>query len=259
MVSFAGTALAAPAAMTSRYLQEFALVFRAADLKSGQLPARIHLRKGPPVFSSQVTVACLGIPLQPDDLVVYLAESRSCTALGDRTPASFAGEHDPAAPRGLAQERAILELQLESRQLVVMQPRVEVAQPPALCYCPDNEPPVAGIQSGSPQQAVTGAAIAAIQFSATDTDSPTLTHDFFYTLDGGLPQDGLPGGLGEACSAGPGTLSCSVTGSAPLTVGSYLIRFEVQDGFSSDSATAELTVVDGVKPETVFSDGFEDG
>jgi hypothetical protein len=262
LVAVAGTALAAQSAMTSPYLDESALVFRASDLKSGQLPARIHLRNLPPVFSSQVTLACLGLPLQADELVVYLAESKSCMTLRDRTPASFAGEpgkYGPEVTRGLAQERASLEQQLESSPLVVMQPRVQAVQQAALCYCPGNDPPVASVQSGSPQQVSAGAAIAPIWFDATDSDSPTLTHEFFHTLDGGLQQAGLPGGLGEACSAGSGTLSCSVTGSAPLAIGSYLIQIEVHDGSSSASATAELTVVDGVKPETVFSNGFEDG
>lgn len=259
LISIAGTALAGQDAMTSRFLDESALVFRAADLKSGQLPARIHLRNLPPVFSSQVTLACLGLPLQADELVVYLAESKSCMALRDRTPASFAKEHGPEVARGLAQERTRLEQQLESSLLVVMQPQVEVVQTAALCYCPNNDPPVAGVSSGSPQQATAGAAIVPILFDATDSDSPTLTHEFFHTLDGGLQQAGLPGGLGEACSSGSGTLSCSVTGAAPLAIGSYLIRFEVHDDSSSDAATAELTVIDGVKPETVFSSGFEDG
>lgn len=259
LLAVAGTALAAPGAMTSRYLQESALVFRASVLKSGQLPLRVHLRNGPPVFSSQVTVACLGVPLQPDELVVYLAESGSCKALRDRTPATFDRAHGPEAARGLAQERAALELQLESSQLVIMQPQLEIAQPAALCYCPGNEPPVASVQSGSPQQTATGEAIATISFSASDADSPSLTHNFFYTVDGGLEQAGLPGGLVESCSAGSGTLSCNVTGSAPLVSGSYLIRFEAQDSTSSDSAMAELTVIDGEPPETVFSNGFEDG
>jgi hypothetical protein len=140
LLAVAEPALAAHDTMTSPYLDESALVFRAADLKSGQLPARIHLRNLPPVFSSQVTLACLGIPLQPDELVVYMAGSKSCMALRDRTPAAFAGAHGPEVARGLAQERASLEQHLESSPLVVMQPQVQVAQAAALCYCPVNPP-----------------------------------------------------------------------------------------------------------------------
>jgi hypothetical protein len=245
--------------MTSPYLDESALVFRASDLKSGRLPARIHLRNLPPVFSSQVTLACLGVPLQADDLVVYLAESKFCLALRDRTPASMTAAHGPEVERGLAQERTSLERKLESSPLVVMQPQAAVAQTAAVCYCPGNEPPVASVQSGSPQQATEGETITAIVFEASDSDSPTLTHEFSYMLDGGSPQAGLPGGLGETCLSGSGTLSCSVTGTAPLVSGSYLIQFEVSDSSSSASATAELTVIDGVLPEIIFSNGFEDG
>lgn len=259
LCSVSGTVFAAKGPMTSPYVVESTLVFRASDLHNGQLPPRIHLRNMAPVFSSQVTLACLGIPLKADELVVYLAESRSCMALRNRTPASLARDHGPEAARGLSQERVFLERQLESSPLVVMQPQEEVPQAAPVCYCPGNSPPIATVQSGSPQQATSGEAISTIVFSATDSDSLILTHEFFHTFDGGLQQSGLPGGLGEVCSTGSGTLSCSVDGSAPLTSGSYLIRFEVRDSSSSDSATAELTVVDIVRPEILFLDGFEDG
>ena len=235
--------LAAQGTMTSAFLDESALVFRASDLKSGQLPRRIHLRNMPPLLSSQVALACLGVPLQTVDLVVYLAESKSCMALRYWAPASFAGAHGPQVAGRLVREQASLEQQLESSILVVMQPRVKVAQPAAACSCPLNEPPVASVPSGSPQQALAGVAIASVLFDATDSDSPTLTYEFSHTLDGGLQQAGLPVGLAEACSTGSGTLSCSVTGSAPLANGLYLIRFDVHDGSSSGMALAELTVV----------------
>jgi hypothetical protein len=258
LMSIAGTDLAAQGAMTSPYLDESALVFRASDLKNGRLPARIHLRNLSPVFSSQVTLACLGTPLQANELVVYLAESKFCMALRDRTPASLAGAQGPEVARGLAQERTSLERALESSPLVVLQPQVAVAQTGPVCYCPGN-PPVASVQSGSPQQATVGEAIATIVFEASDSDSSALTYEFFHTLDGGVQQAGLPGGLGETCSVGSGMLSCSVTGTAPLVSGSYLIQFDVSDGSGSASATAELTVIDDVLPETIFSNGFEDG
>jgi hypothetical protein len=259
LISVTGTAIAAQGPTTSPYVDESTLVFRASDLKNGQLPPRIHLRNLPPVFRSELTLACLGVPLQADELVVYLAETKFCMALRDRTPASLTRKHGPETARGLSQERASLEQQLESSLLVVLQPQVEVAQTASVCYCPGNNPPVANVQSGSPQQATAGEAIVAIVFKGTDSDSQTLTHEFFHTYDGGLQQPGLPGGLGEACSAGAGTLSCSVVGTAPLTVGSYLIRFIVRDASSSDTATAELTVVDVVPPEIIYQDGFEDG
>jgi hypothetical protein len=257
---FASTsAFAAGNALTSRFLDEPALVFRAVDLKKAQLPARVHLRNLPPVFQSQLTLACLGVPLQPDDLVIYLAESGTCTTLTERTVASPDANQGPEAAMELKKERDLLVRRLQTSSVVVMQPQPAAAQAAALCYCPGYKPPVANLQSGSPQQAPAGSVIAAIQFNATDADSATLTHEFFHSLDGGIQTAGLPVGLGQACSAGSGTLSCSVSGTAPLTTGTYLIRFEARDSSSADSATATLTVIDVVRPETVFSNGFEDG
>jgi len=261
LVGAATSALAAGNTMSSRYLDEPAVVFSVADLKAARLPLRIHLRNVAPVFGGQLSLACLGVPLQPHELAVYLVESRVCMPLSNLTVSSLDAEHGPEATRGLARERIRIERELESSAFVILQPETEVAATAALCYCPGpgNNPPVAIVQSGSPQQATAGEAITTILFSASDSDSATLTHDFSYSLDGGQQTAGLPGGLSKACSAGSGTLSCSVSGTAPLTTGTYVIRFEVWDGSSAGSATAELTVVDGVRPETVFSDGFEDG
>jgi len=253
--------MAAGATISSRYLDEPAVVFSAADLKKAQLPSRIHLRNIAPVFGSQLSLACLGVPLQPSEVAVYLAESGRCMALSDMTVSSLDAEHGPEAARGIAQERARIERQLQSSDFVVLQPETDITETAAFCYCPGpgNSPPVAIVQSGSPQQATAGAAITDIRFNATDADSATLTHSFFHSLDGGPETAGLPEGLDQSCSAGSGTLSCTVSGAAPLTNGIHLIRFEVRDSSSADSATAQLTVVGGVQPETLFSDGFEDG
>lgn len=259
----AANALAAGNTMSSRYLDEPAVVFSAADLKKARLPSRIHLRNVAPVFGSQLSLACLGVPLQPHDLAVYLAESRRCMALSDMTVSSLDTEHGPEAARGLAQELVRLERQLQSSNFVVLQPEIPVTEAASLCYCPGpgpgNSPPEARVQSGSPQQATAGTAITDIRFYATDNDSATLTHRFFYSLDGGPQTSGLPEGLAQSCYASSKTLSCTVSGTAPMTNGVYLIRIEVRDGSSADSATAQLTVVGGVPPGTLFSNGFEDG
>ena len=255
------SAMAGGTTMSSRYLDEPAIVFRAASLRKAQLPSRIHVRTMAPVFGSQLSLACLGVPLQPHELAVYLAESRRCMALSDITVSSLDAKHGPEAARGLAQDRVRIERQLQSSNFVVLQPETGISEPAALCYCPNpgNSPPVASVLSGSPQQATAGAVITDIRFNATDTDSATLTHRFFCSLDGGPETPGLPEGLAQSCTAGSKTLSCTVSGTAPLTNGVYLIRFEARDGSSADSATAQLTVVGGVQPETLFSDGFEGG
>jgi len=231
----------------SRYLDQSALVFKAEDVQNSRIPARIHVHGAPLVFGSQVSLACLGIHLRRDALVVYLPESKSCIPFG---------QLDPGNIGGIERERSALVQALEESAVVVMKPQATVEGVAGLCSCPDNRPPVVTVKSGSPQEAIAGAAVIPIEFTASDGDSEVLTEFFSFTLNGSSKQLGLPSGLVDNCIPGTGTLSCTVSGSAPVTVGIYLILLEVSDGFSLGSATATLTVT-AAPSEQIFIDGFE--
>jgi hypothetical protein len=166
-------------------------------------------------------------------------------------------ELNPGRLNTVERDRSNIERALDGNVFVVLksQPRIEGGA--GLCDCPGNRPPIVTVKSGSPQEAMAGAAVTSIEYSASDADSEILTEYFSFTLNGSSSQLGLPSGLAENCVAGTGTLVCTVSGTAPPTPGTYLIELEVSDGFSLGSATATLTVTPP-PTEQIFADGFED-
>jgi len=235
-------------AVFSRYLDQSVLVFRAEDVEHRRIPARIHVHGAPLVFGSQVNLACLATNFRRDRLIVFLPESRSCIPFS---------ELDPGRLNTIERDRSSIERGLDGNTFVVLksQPRIEGGA--GLCDCPGNRPPGVIVESGSPQEAEAGAAVTSIEFSASDVDSEVLSETFSFTLNGSNSQLGLPSGLVENCVPGTGTMACTVSGTAPLIPGTYLIELEVFDGFSLGSATATLTVTPP-PAEQIFADGFED-
>lgn len=235
-------------AVFSRYLDQPVLVLRAEDVQNRIIPERIHVHGSPLVFGSQVNLACLATNLRRDRLIVYLPESRSCIPYS---------ELDPGRLNTIERDRSSIERALDGNAFVVLKPQPRTEGVAGLCDCPGNTPPVVIVDSGSPQEAMAGAAVTSIEFSASDADSEVLMESFSFTLNGGNSQSGLPGGLVENCVAGTGTLACTVRGTAPMVPGTYLIDLEVSDGFDSGSATATLTVTPA-PTEQIFADGFEE-
>jgi len=229
----------------SRNLDTPILVFKAEDIQNHRIPARVHMHGAPLVFGSQISLACLGVNLRRDELIVYLPESQSCIPFA---------ELDPGSIRSIERDRPALLKALDESAVVVMKPQAQPEGGAGLCGCPGNRPPVVSVKSGSSQEAISGAAITSIEFTASDVDSEVLTEFFSFTLNGSSKQLGLPAGLLDNCVAGTGTLSCTISGTAPIPTGSYLIQLEVSDGFSLGSATATLSVI----AEQIFADGFED-
>jgi len=249
--------------ISSRYLDQTALVFMAEDVKSRKLPIRIHVHNVPVIFGSQISLACLGVNARAGELIAFLPKSQSCILLTELS-ASRNSDLDPNSYRGFARDRAKLKQRLEESQFVIMQPQVIADGAAAVCYCPPPPPPpgnatpVVRVISGSPQEVVVSTLVTTIGFSATDKDSPTLQGSFSYTLDGGSSVAGLPAGLARNCVPGTKSLYCSVNGTAPAITGSYLIRLAVWDGEKTGSATASLTVTPDQPLGRIFSDGFED-
>jgi len=117
-----------------------ALLFRAASLRAGELPPRIVVRNAPHVFSSQLNLACLGIPLQPQDLLVYFPESQKCELVHDRSSAGKPGERRLAGLSERSLSWPVIAKELESRSVLVLQPEVQMPAVAGLCICPDLGP-----------------------------------------------------------------------------------------------------------------------
>jgi len=237
-------------------IDQSALVFRASSLKNGELPARIVTRDGAHVFASQLTLACLGRALQPQDLVVYFTQSRKCESMPGPSSAREQAGWQSAGVATLSGARAPVEEALLAQPVVVLQPQAQAPVVAGLCVCRGDAAPVVTVEAGSGQTALVGGTIQTIEFAATDVDSPTLSYEFSWTLDGGTSTDGLPGALAPSCSDGPGTLNCSVDGPTPPQAGIYLIRLLVGDGLNFSHADALVTV--DVPSEIIFHHGFED-
>lgn len=250
---------ASPESVRLRGITETVLAFKAADLRKQNLPERVTVLGAPHVYGSQLNLACLGIPLQPTDVLLYFTQSKKCSVLDPRS-AHRAGEGAQREEvEALTAARPELARMLAESQLVVLQPKLQAPVLAGLCICPTANPPVASVQSGSPQDVLVSQPIQSVVFVATDPDTPSLSHEFSYTLDGGAIQAGLPGALGASCTPGVGTLECTVGGSAPAQDGAYVLRFVASDGSGFALATATLNVfVDLPNELLIFLDGFED-
>ncbi|MEE4174144.1 MAG: proprotein convertase P-domain-containing protein [Xanthomonadales bacterium] len=231
-----------------------AVLIRAEALSERRLPDRIAIPGRGFATGTSAALACMAHHAWRDALVVYLPDTRDCMPL--RGLLALA-PHDQTLPRAV--RRAQLEQRLAGEDILVF--RAELAEDSAgeslvgypvltqaiaadQCSCPDpgNATPVLAAPTGAPQQVAEGAAISTIGFSATDSDGDTLTPSFSFRKDTGLSTPGLPGGLVANCTGNAGTLSCPVTGTAPATLGEYVIRLSVSDGLASASRTATLTV-----------------
>ena len=118
---------------------------------------------------------------------------------------------------------------------------------------PVNIAPVVNLVSGGSQQSNINTAIVNIVFSATDADSINLTDSFSYEFNGGSSNAGLPSGLVKNCTAGSGTLDCTVSGTAPGAPGAYEIILSVSDEANTSAVSTDLTVSDPTNMAPVVS------
>ena len=234
----------------SYYFREPAVVFNSTSLVNDQLPGIIQSAHFPAVFRNEINLHCISLRGHKDTALVYLPQSQTCLTLDDlrRTQGREKTAGMNRRP-GFETEYLLVKNRLQSDSLGTIQPAPPVG---TVCSCDSNAPPEVGVDTGENQAAGPGDPVL-IEYSATDVDSEVLTDIFTYQFNGGPVQQDLPTGLARNCTVGAGTLSCTVTGSAPLVSGFYAIRLVVTDNLSSGFATAFLTVL----PEVIFLDGFE--
>ncbi len=222
-------------------VEETAIVFKLDDVRAQRLPAVIHERSLPPVFASQVILACIGLPSRAGGLVVYRPSTKRCAPL-ESLPRATRQDAMELAGGSAEAAQASPGQQVTS---VIISPAPKFTAQALSCVCPPppgNQAPVVSLQSGDAQARAPGEAIQPIVFAASDVDSPVLTERFVHRVNGGAALNGLPAGLSASCTPGSGTLDCSVTGTAPATLAQYQIQLFVSDGALEASAAAGLTV-----------------
>ncbi len=133
---FSSTVSVAVETLTSRFFDTTALVFKYSDLNSQQLPFRIHTLNLPPVFSSQLTLRCLGVRPGRDGVLVFLPDSNSCLSLGNLRLSGIPGSAGGSA--GIEQDIPRLLTQLENSKLVVIQPQASAMPVAGVCICPED-------------------------------------------------------------------------------------------------------------------------
>lgn len=121
------------------YLDQVAVVLKAGDVSTRQLPFRSALSDGSFVDTHQALRACRGIARHPDELLVFLPASGSCFVLADQPSAIREPNLSPRGAMGLQREKAELEKALSSEKLVVMEALQLPPETAQVCVCPPGE------------------------------------------------------------------------------------------------------------------------
>jgi len=133
---FASSVSLAVETLNSRFFDATALVFKSADLNSQQLPSRIHILNLPLIFSSQLTLSCLGIRSGRDGVLVFLPGSNSCLSLDKLRVSGIPGNAGGSV--GFEQDLPRLLTQLENSSLVIIQPQASAMPVAGVCICPGD-------------------------------------------------------------------------------------------------------------------------
>ena len=123
------------AALTSKYVDQTVLVYRAAHILTQRLPYRTLLDNALPVHGSDVTLACRGVHLGPDELVAFLPQSQSCIPLTAHSVSSLRQALGYASISGFNKDKPGLEQRLELQPVVVMEPLEATPPPGSVCEC----------------------------------------------------------------------------------------------------------------------------
>ncbi len=128
--------------LSSRYFESSAVVFKFSDLKNRQIPNTIHTLDLPMIFSSQLTLSCLGVRPGRDDLLIFQPDTNTCQSLDSlRISGLPVKGQNKKVNMGIEQERAQLLTKLEGNVLVVIQPQVSAVAIAGVCICPPTDPP----------------------------------------------------------------------------------------------------------------------
>jgi len=128
------------AEQTSKYVDQTVVVFRADDILKHRLPFRTVLRNGSLVHGSQVSLACLGVLMQPGDLIAFLPRSKSCIPLSFLSASALRQELGYASVSGFERDKSVFRERLKREPAIVMEP-LKISIPAGnVCVCPPPDP-----------------------------------------------------------------------------------------------------------------------
>lgn len=229
------------------------VILLGAALLERRLAAFVEIRPGHFLASREIQAACLRPAVRADSVLLFFPETKTCDQLGPAGRLELGNRlHAITGVRPPTD----LWVRLRQQQLLPLAPRLR-AQSLAVrgCTCAGNDPPV-GMVACEVQSRTQGAPIAAIDYLASDPDGDVLSGVFTHQLGIDPVQNGLPASLTSTCNADPGSLQCTIIGSAPDQPGDLLLMLAVSDGTVTLDLVSVLEVT-AAGGELLFIDQFE--
>ena len=262
ILAWVGVCLAAPTAFSDfkevsvAKVKQTSLVIKSEYLHQIMRKPGLVLRDSGMLSNRDIWLSCIRYAHYKNTLLVYTPANNKCVLLNAHEAKTSKASLNPNLSV-LSGESGLDQL-LKDADIVAINPIPQGV--PVQCVCdpppPTNHAPRASVFAGSPQEVQSGAAIAPIEFRATDSDGDAMTHRYSFLFND-TPFDNLPAGLSEHCSTSPGFLSCILNGTSPGDPGDYQITMHVSDGSLADTATASLQVTPSETLDRVFINGFE--
>lgn len=218
------------------------------------LPPFIQIEPGRFLSTMAVQQACSTPRLKADSLLLFLPDSARCKQLDaqDRIPLRQR-LHDLTGRRPVDDP---LERLRKQPFLAIVPVPDSSDQARGGCTCAGNSAPTGSVTCTA-QTRTADTPIGSVTFIANDADDDTLSATFSHQRDANPVQPDLPSTLTGSCSSDhPGTLQCTIDGTAPAPVGIVQINLLVSDGLATlglDSLLEILAPVEG----RIFADGFE--
>ncbi|MEP6484608.1 MAG: hypothetical protein ABJB01_09160 [Rudaea sp.] len=217
-----------------------------------KLPDVMQIEPGRFVTAHDVQFACATSTLTADSIVLFFPNTRRCEQVDPRLQISLRNRLHKLTGQWQMDDPV---------ERVKNEPFIAIAPPPRArrqtlvqCGCAVDQPPD-GVSMCSAQTRTEGTPIGPVEFLATDADTPALTGNFSYQRDSNPATVGLPPEVTSSCSAGSGTLQCTLSGTAPSPAGVLQFTFDVSDGTFTLPLESRLEVL--AAGDRVFSDNFE--
>lgn len=217
-----------------------------------RLPDIMSVGHGRFLSGHEVERACANSRLRTDGTLLFFPDLKTCERVSDQNLVSLryrlqklTGHWESVDPLVRAQTEPFVAISPEPRS---------PNQVLAMCGCSVDQPPD-GSSTCATQTRTAGTSIGAVEFAATDADSPTLTGTFSFQRDSAPAEMGLPPEVTSSCVSGSGTLQCTLTGTAPAPAGVLQFTFDVSDGTFTLPLETTLEVL--AVGDRVFADNFE--
>jgi hypothetical protein len=249
------SALLHPAVVAARSMDgepQTVVMMLSRNVLEHRLPDVMSIGHGRFLSASDVERACSTSRLTTDGTLLFFPDSKTCERVSDQNLVSLRYRLQKLTGHWQSADPLV---RVQNEPFVAITPELHSPnQVLAMCGCSVDQPPD-GSSTCATQTRTAGTAIGAVEFAATDADSPTLTGTFSFQRDSEPAEMGLPPDVTSSCVSGSGTLQCTLTGTAPAPAGVLQFTFDVSDGTFTLPLETTLQVL--AVGDRVFGDNFE--